>query len=481
MKRILILSLTIILSLSVSAKKLQQYINHFATDSTLMHASVGICVYSLSEGKEIAGFNSAISDIPASTMKTLSCATALDNLGENFTFDTRVILVGDTDESSSYHGKLVIKASGDPTLGSKYFKNAPNFISQIIAKLKRLGVSELSGIEITPKQRETEGGSINWTIDDLAYDYGAGAYTFNYADNAFALPINITESTIEVGETSPHIPGLFVENQCILSDANEDYVLSTPDIIRGINSDRLILTGVVKKNGGKKILDCATPNPRTFFMQELTTELAKNGIKITDKPLKSYNDTIKLLRYSSPKLRDIIKSTLWRSDNMFTQAMLTKTAQKEYGIWECNAATTFARNYWKGQGLNVNQLFMSDASGLARSNKVSALFLTQMLAKAQANSIGREYPYSLLLPLAGTPGSGHDRIGESPYSGQVALKSGSMSGVQCYTGYYPAVNPKFTIAILVNNFNGSRDVLNDRIDDLIISLIPEMNKIASKR
>lgn len=45
-----------------------------------------------------------------------------------------------------------------------------------------------------------------------------------------------------------------------------------------------------------------------------------------------------------------------------------------------------------------------------------------------------------------------------------------MTDVQCYVGYYPADAPRYSFAVLVNNWNGSRKTVKNRIDQLLLDL-----------
>ena len=48
-----------------------------------------------------------------------------------------------------------------------------------------------------------------------------------------------------------------------------------------------------------------------------------------------------------------------------------------------------------------------------------------------------------------------------------------MSDVQCYVGYFPADCPKYSWAILVNNWQGSRAQLKDDIEALLLNLFTQ--------
>ena len=56
---------------------------------------------------------------PASITKLITTATALEILGDDFTFKTTVQIDGIL-ENGIVRGNLIIKAGGDPLLGSHY-------------------------------------------------------------------------------------------------------------------------------------------------------------------------------------------------------------------------------------------------------------------------------------------------------------------------------------------------------------------------
>ena len=46
------------------------------------------------------------------------------------------------------------------------------------------------------------------------------------------------------------------------------------------------------------------------------------------------------------------------------------------------------------------------------------------------------------------------------------LKSGSMAHVQSYAGYYDSGNKRYAVAIIVNNFSGSRSYLRRVLEQM---------------
>ena len=75
-----------------------------------------------------------------------------------------------------------------------------------------------------------------------------------------------------------------------------------------------------------------------------------------------------------------------------------------------------------------------------------------------------------LMPRIGVNARIGSLLPETALSTHVAVKSGSMRDVQCYVGYYPAEDPKYAWAVLVNNWHGSRPDLKNMIDRLLINV-----------
>ena len=85
---------------------------------------------------------------PASVMKTVTTATALEILGEDFRFPTTLEYDGSID-NGLLKGNLYIKGSGDPSLGSAHF--APDhkrFLQEWIFALKKVGIHKIQGAVI---------------------------------------------------------------------------------------------------------------------------------------------------------------------------------------------------------------------------------------------------------------------------------------------------------------------------------------------
>ncbi len=77
------------------------------------HSRFGIEFYSMDQAKVLYAWNPQELFIPGSTTKLLTVGTALELLGPDFRFHTKVYRTGAID-GSTLNGDLVLVASGDP-------------------------------------------------------------------------------------------------------------------------------------------------------------------------------------------------------------------------------------------------------------------------------------------------------------------------------------------------------------------------------
>jgi PBP4 family serine-type D-alanyl-D-alanine carboxypeptidase len=82
------------------------------------HARFGVEFYSLDGGKVIYSLNADELFVPGSTTKILTVGTALELLGPDFRFHTKIYRTGAISDGT-LHGDLVLMASGDPNLSNR--------------------------------------------------------------------------------------------------------------------------------------------------------------------------------------------------------------------------------------------------------------------------------------------------------------------------------------------------------------------------
>jgi D-alanyl-D-alanine carboxypeptidase/D-alanyl-D-alanine-endopeptidase (penicillin-binding protein 4) len=451
------------------AATMQDAVNKFAATNMLKHGNIGVCVRDIESDSVLASLNPDESITTASTMKTVTTSTALKILGKGFCFHTKVLTHGALKKNGTFTGNIVIVGGGDPTLGSQYFPTQPDFVAEIVDGLKSAGIKKIKGNIFVKDTLYTASPTASfWENEDISCLDGNGIHAFNYRDNITTLTFDASGSTPANFTLNPDVPDLRIVSHLTTDSTGNGMPL---DIRLEAGTPALILYGSVERSDEPIQIICANPSPSAVLIGTLRNAITASGIKLKTSD-KMPEDAVfrEILDYQSPQLQEICKSLLERSDNMFAEGLLRAICVKKGIERNFKSGGRFVTSYWKSRGLDTDGLFINDGSGLARRDKLTASFLTSMLRlMALDNSLGLSYPS--LLPLAGLKTSTLRHVlNGTQVEGKIALKSGSMTNVQCYTGYFPADKPRYTVAVLVNNYTDTHSQLMKAIQTLLLDL-----------
>jgi len=166
----------------------QQVVEQLLKRPDMQGASFSISVKEVESGQTIYAYDSSRELIPASVMKLVTTATALEILGEDFCFPTSLEYDGNI-KDGVLNGNLYIKGSGDPSLGSAYLSEDNThenneFIPVWIAAIQKAGIRRITGSVIADESIfDMEGTSAKWVNEDLGNYYAAGSYGLSVFDN----------------------------------------------------------------------------------------------------------------------------------------------------------------------------------------------------------------------------------------------------------------------------------------------------------
>ena len=188
-KRIVSLAFAVLMTASASLhaqNNVQRYVDTaLKTDTLFKNAAVAILAVD-GRGKTVAQWNPDLPLLSASTMKTITTGAALDALGPEFQFETKIAAAGEIDEDGVLHGDIYIIGGGDPTLGSHSGIAEPieSVFARWTAALKEKGITAIDG-RIKGDAGIFKEGIIqdNWCWSDLGTDYGSGPCGLSFAEN----------------------------------------------------------------------------------------------------------------------------------------------------------------------------------------------------------------------------------------------------------------------------------------------------------
>lgn len=471
------------LKVSSSIVLIQKKIDSLASSPFLQNGFVGVSIRAVRNPQNLVEFNAKKSLAPASTMKLISSATAFVALGENYTYPTNLEYSGQI-KDSILTGNIIIKGSGDPSLGSWRFKNYPDYkqLCTIWAKkIKDLGIKEIKG-------RIFGDGSLfdenvvpdTWSWGDIGNYYGAGAYGLNFNENLYWVsfkPANYLERAALV-KTVPDLPNYQKINRVLTDKAgtgDQVNIYATP------YQDVLIMQGYVPM-GENFSVKGSIPDPALFSAYFLQKKLEELGIKIIDSPLSwmeankknSYfqrpSQTTIIETYHSPPLRDLARECNFQSINLYAEAFL-KTPSVLLNLGNStDAALKSLKQIWEGKGLKLEGLRMRDGSGLSPANGITPNNMTDVLSAMTTEKSFNAFYESI--PMVGVSGTVQNLAKKSRAVGNVRAKSGSIDGVRAYAGYFTNRNGEMMcFSIMFNKYNSAYGSATKELERLIILMM----------
>jgi D-alanyl-D-alanine carboxypeptidase/D-alanyl-D-alanine-endopeptidase (penicillin-binding protein 4) len=453
-------------------------------------ASFSLMVKEVGSGDVFYAYDGERELTPASVLKLVTSAAALELLGGDYRYETVLEYDGEI-VNGVLEGNLYIKGSGDPTLGSSHFmenrsgytpgKNT--FMPQWIQAVTKAGIRRITGAVIADERVfDTEGIPMKWVHEDMGSYYGAGSYGISVFDNLYRLYLNTGApgSTPEIVETVPGMPAIRFHNYLKAASVKTDscYVVGAPF------ADDRYLYGVIPANKERYLIRGDIPDPALFLAQYTSDCLRAEGIAIEGSPtccriLPEENNRTKRERKAlattySPTLREIVRIVNERSHNLFADALL-KTAGLQYKgkpgevISSMGKGVEVVKAHWRGKGLDISSLRMYDGCGLAAADKVTASFVCDLLCYMR-NQSKQSDVFLASLPEAGREGSVANFLKGSPLQGKALLKSGGMGGVRSFAGYITKDGKQYAVAVFVNNYSGESRLMLRRLEKLFVSL-----------
>lgn len=466
--------------LTAQSTGLQRAVDLFAKDPSLAHANVSVCMLDARTGQKLAGFRSEQSAAPASSLKVLTTSTALAVLGVNYTFRTELQCDGDIDADGVLRGNLIIRGSGDPTLGSPQMEGVPGLdalMERLGVAVQQKGIRRITGYIIADASCfNTEVSGASWQWIDMGNYYGAGAWGLNIHENMYYLRFRQTD---QVGETpdialvEPDIPELVFNNEVSSAPAgtgDNAYIYGAP-----FTGERYV-RGTIPVGRGTFSIKGSMPDPPLTAARYLNQRLKEVGIVCEKGPgtlLELSRNGLKtgtrrqLYAYYSPSLAEIVKRTNLQSVNLYCEAMLRAIglARKQQG--SPDTGLEVIRDYWRNKGLDMSGVFLEDGSGLSPHNAVNSHFMAALMSKIYQDKALYEV-INASLPVAGKSGGLKSMLNGTSAEGKLRAKTGTLNRVRSFTGYAPDRNGKLiAFSIIVNNYTGSGSAIRDKMEKLM--------------
>lgn len=420
----------------------------------------GILIQTVAHANTLYSHDATKYFIPASDAKLLTSAAVLQ-LNPQFRIRTSVYATTD--------GGLRVVGRGDPSLTDVQLKELARQLSQRgIRQYSRLIASDyFRGAIVNP----------SWEWEDVQADYGAPVNSSILNQNAVKLtlfPQQLSQPLL-VNWSDP------IEAKQWQIDNESTTVRSVESV--GVNVSRESKTNVLKITGQLNIdakpesISLAVVDPNEHFLRHFRRALADVGIMQTVEPKKTSRELSlivnELAEVESPPLSELLKEMNQNSNNLYAEALLRVLGANLGKLSPTDSTAQIGLNVVKTTltqlGVDPSGYEMVDGSGLSRHNLITPLAIAQTLivmARSPEDSF-----YRASLPVAGRFGTLKDRFRNTPASGIVQAKTGTVSGVVALSGYINPPNYEpLVFSIIVNQSNQPTATIRQAVDEIVLLL-----------
>lgn len=401
-------------------------------------------------GAPVVAENAGVGLIPASSLKTVTAAAALEILGPEFRFETKLIATGDLDAATgALAGDLVIAGGGDPTLADADLRGW-------VEAVRQRGINSVAG-SVVGDGSIFPGEPVGdfWGWGDVGNGYGSPASGLNFNHNRFVARFRAGAAEGDPAAflgASPEVPGgEFANFVTTGAPGSGDGVM----IYGGPNAARLHLRGTVPPGADAFPVTGAAPDPPRFAAHAFSNALREAGIEVqggVSVGRVAEPDGAPLLVHQSAPLIEILGHLLEVSDNHEAECVF-----KMLGVVAHRPPADAIRDHWAARGLDLSRARIVDGSGLSRANFIAADDLSRLQFLAASGDHGALYAEAL----------------NAHFGGKVRWKGGAMSSVRSYTGLVESASgERFAFAMLFNHYQDARAV--SRWRDALVRAIMEV-------
>lgn len=424
--------------------------------------------------------------IPASNMKLVSTALAMHSLGPDYRYGTGIGYSG-TIEEGTLRGDLYIIGGGDPTIGSDNPIATPldTLFWEWMGMISDTGISHIEG-NIVGDGRFFSGmdGHPTWEVCDAGTYYGTGTSGLSFYENVQDFNVSAGEKPgdpVNIEPGYPETPWMeFIYSCTTGKPGTGNSLYFYPDSFYPCGEMR----GSFAVDRQPRTEHAANRFPEYTLAWYFWRFLADNGIESEEGPADTGpvfgicampQDSLKIIgRTFSAPLSDIIAETNRKSNNLYAETLM-KTLGKEYCGSGCYDSSYVAvRGLLEETGVTGHKTIIRDGSGLSRENLLSADFLCDLLMKMTLSPSFEDFFNSL--PRPGGIGTLEYEMQSVPFSikDRIRMKSGSMGGVRCLSGYIipetGAREDMIIFSLLVNGYTVPLYRIQRALDSIILSL-----------
>lgn len=476
--------------------------------------TAGIHVVDAGTGAPLYALNEERLFLPASNLKLFTAALAMDRLGPDYRFRTRVVR-----EPS---GDLVLLGSGDPSLSGRlypYRKDASSGppldpIEDLAAQIVAHGIRRVDG-DILGDDRLFPWVPYppSWSADDTEREYGAPVSALSLDDNTVAITIQPGPRPGDHASMSmsPAIEFLTIDHRVVTGPRASSSATQPVIRVRQVPGSRQwIVTGSIPAGHAPVTEFIPVDDPAAFAASSLYDALIRRGVTIRGRPMARHRAPgaeyappagEEVAFRVSPPLVELLRVVEKVSQNLHAELILrevgrvrrdkgtqdgphdgsydgthegtTEAGLAEMALFLKSIEAPAPQSRIEARGAEAR---MDDGSGLGRNTLVTPRLITRLLAREYASK-DRDLWISLL-PAGGEDGTLEHRLCCVADGRGIRAKTGTLSRAIALSGY--ALGPPsdarkdsgaLAFSILVNDFSAPASEVRAWVDKIASALL----------
>ena len=454
---------------------LRHSIDSIAESAEFRTAHWGILVVDPARGDTLFSRNAGKLFLPASNMKIVTGAVALEQLGPEFTYRTSFVARGAI-QNGTLAGDLAVVGRGDPTISDHMWVDAMLPLRAVADSLAARGVKRIAGRLVAAGNAfpgPVLGFGWSWSDLDDSYSAGVDELLFNEGFSeirvrAGRMPGDTVKVEARPARTYPAVRAMVATiamPACAMArDAAPTAACANGEIAsrprRGgelqVRKDTLgggvIVTGTIVA-GDSAALEITHTDPNLAYLAALTEALRDRGITVDSAPrpgadtVRAAGDT--LLVVTSRPLREILPALMKPSQNQIAETLLRTLGLERAAVGTADSGRRVVERQLEAWGAPAGGYVIRDGSGLSRYDYLTPETIARVLdVMRRSPNAGLFYD---ALPIAGVDGTIRTRMRGTPAENNVHAKTGSVANARSLSGYVRTSDGRTLIFSMLSN------------------------------
>jgi D-alanyl-D-alanine carboxypeptidase/D-alanyl-D-alanine-endopeptidase (penicillin-binding protein 4) len=338
----------------------------FVARAAELGGRVGVCVADAGSGVRLAASAADQGFVPASNLKLLTAAVALQTSGPAATLRTELLCTGEV-QDGVLRGDLILRGYGDPTFGTPV--GGDPRLHELAAAVRALGIRAVAGdVHGDGRWLGDERFGRGWEWDDLGERYAAPFDGLCYGGN-----------------------------------------------IEWVRCD----------DGSARQVPVS--DPAAFAAAGFTEILRAEGVEVAGGDVEALGAERLVAAVLSPPLTQLLGTLLRDSDNLYAEQLWRTAARAATGDGSSAGAEAHGKAVLAGLGVDTTGMVLADGSGLSRIDLVRPAQLVDLLLVLRRAPLLPHFVAAL--PQGGAAGTLQQRFTDGPARGRVFAKTGTLTRV----------------------------------------------------